>query len=67
MIVISIALENKEFLYIDTEESILCLDQPRQYYLLIDEAELYHCKTKTTGSYVCTQSHAVMCSDWQEA
>jgi hypothetical protein len=66
LIAISIALGNKEFLYIDTEESILCLDRTRLYYLMIDEAELYHCKTTTTGSYVPTQSNAVMCSDWQE-
>ena len=65
-IAITIALENKKFLYIDGEESILCLDQVRQYYCMIEEAELYHCKTTMTQSYVCTQYHAVMCSDWQE-
>ena len=65
-IAISIALENEEFLYIDREESILCLDQVRQYYFMIEEAELYHCKTTMTLSYVCTQCRAVMCSDWQE-
>ena len=65
-IAISIALENKEFLYIDREESILWLDQVRQYYCMIEEAELYHCKTTMTRSYVCTHCHAVMCSDCQE-
>jgi hypothetical protein len=48
LIAVSIDLGNKEFLYIDTEESILCLDQTRQYYLMIDKVELYHCKTTTT-------------------
>jgi len=62
----SIVSENKEFLYIDTEQSILCLDQTRLYYLMIDEAEFYHCKTTKTIPYVSTQSHAVMYSDWQE-
>ena len=57
---------NKEYLYIDREESILCLGQTRLYYLMIVEAELCHCKTTTAGSYVCTQSHAVMFSYWQE-
>ena len=66
LIAISIPLGKKEFLYIDREESILCLDQNRLYYLMIVEAELCHCKTTTTGSCVRTQSHAVMCSDWQE-
>jgi len=66
LIFVSIALENKEFMYIDTEESILYLDKYRQHYLVIEEAELCHCKTTTTGSYVCTQSHAVMSRNWQE-
>ena len=35
--VVSIVLENKEFLYTDTEESILCVDQIRQYCLMVDE------------------------------
>ena len=63
---ISTVLENKKFLYIDREESILCLDQTRLYYFIIDEAELYHCKTTTTVPYVSTQSHAEMCSDGQD-
>jgi len=54
MIAISIVLENKGFLYIEREESILCLDQSRLYCLKIERAELYHCKTTTTGSYVFT-------------
>jgi hypothetical protein len=49
LIVISIALGNMEFLYIDREDSILCLDQTRQYYFMIDEAKLCHYKTTTTG------------------
>ena len=53
-------------LYIDREESILCLDQTRVHFFMKDEAEFYHCKTTTTGSYVCTKNHAVMCSDSQE-
>ena len=66
MIAISIALGNEEFLYIDREESILCLDQTGLYCMMMEEAELYYYKTATTESYVCTQSHAVLCSDWKE-
>jgi len=44
----TIALGNEYFLYIDREESILCFDQIKQNYLMVDETELYHCKTKTT-------------------
>jgi len=65
LIPITQGLENKEFIYNDLEEKILCLDQIWLYCLVIGEAKLYHCKTTTTGSYVCTQSDAVMCGDWQ--
>jgi len=53
LIPISIVFENKEFLYIEREESILCLDQTGLYYLMIYEAELYHCKITKAGWYVC--------------
>jgi hypothetical protein len=66
LIAVSIALGNEEFVYIDREESILCLDQTGLYCLIIEEAELYYYKTATTESYVCTKSHAELCSDWQE-
>jgi len=66
LIAILIILENKDFLYIEWAEIILCLDQTRLYCLMTEETELYHCKATTTGSYVLTQIQAVMCSDWQE-
>jgi hypothetical protein len=65
VILITIVLENKEFLYTDAEESIPCLDHTRLYYFVRYEAELYHCKTTTTELYVCTQSVA-MCRHSQE-
>jgi hypothetical protein len=37
MVPISVALEHKKFVCIDTEESILYLDQVRQYYFMTDE------------------------------
>jgi len=43
----------------------MCFDQIRLYYMMMEEAELYHCKTTTTGSYVCTQSRAVISRNWQ--
>ena len=60
------SIVKKKIMNNDIEESILCLDQIRHYYLMIEEEEMYHCKTTTTGSYECTQSHTAMCSDWQE-
>ena len=49
LIPISIILENKEFLYIVREESILCLDQTGLYSFMIYETELYHCKITKAG------------------
>jgi hypothetical protein len=60
LIAIPIVLENKKFPYIDTKESMLCLDQTRQCYFMIDEADLNHCKTTTSGLYVCKQSHVLI-------
>ena len=45
-------------------EAFLCIDTRNNN--IIDKAEMCHCKTTTTESYVCTQSYVVMCSDWQE-
>jgi hypothetical protein len=42
LIAVNIALENKEFLYIDT-----------RIYTIIDKAGLYHCNTTTNESHVC--------------
>ena len=48
LIVISRALGNEEFLYIEKKDSILCLDQVWLYCLLVEEEKLCHCKTTTT-------------------
>ena len=47
-----------------TENSQYCVF--RRDYFMIEQTELYHCKTTTTGSYVYKQSHAVLYSCWQE-
>jgi len=49
LIVLSTDLENVEFPYIDIRINIIT-----------ESVELYHCKSTTAGSCVCTQSHAVM-------
>jgi hypothetical protein len=40
MIPIPVTLKPNTFLYIETVESILCLDQARQFYLMLTEDEL---------------------------
>ena len=64
---IPVALDLNKFLYIDTAESMLCLDQARQYYLMLTEDELRQCKTKDSNSYVCKQKHPLMSSHVHES
>jgi hypothetical protein len=66
MIPISMELEHKRFLYINTDESILCLDQTRQYYFMLNE-DLNHCKVTIAGSYLCKQRHPLMSSHSRES
>jgi hypothetical protein len=66
LIAISIAMEDKEFKYIDAEESIMCLDWTRQDCLLIDKTEVSRSKTTTRDLYVCTKNNASMTSQSQE-
>jgi len=54
-IALTIYLEHEEFLYIDTRINII-----------LDNAELCHCKSTRAGSCVCTHIHAVMSWDSQE-
>jgi hypothetical protein len=44
MVPIPIPLGNNKFMYIKTDESVLCLDQTRQYYFEINNNELNNCK-----------------------
>ena len=56
---ITIVLENKDVLYIDTEKSILYLYLTKQYCSMLDKAQMYYSKSTTTGPYISTQKHAV--------
>ena len=57
---ISIALENKEVLYIDTEGSILYLDLTKHYRSMLDKAQMNFFKTTKTGPFVSTQNRALI-------
>jgi hypothetical protein len=67
MIPIPIHLETTKFVYINTEESILCIDQIRQYYFMMTKEELARCKTTDASSYICKQEHPLMSSHSQES
>lgn len=67
MIPIPIALGQGKFLYINTEESILCLDQARQYYFTTNEIDLKLCKVINTETYICRQRHPLLSSHLLES
>jgi hypothetical protein len=62
MIPTPVVLEPKKFLYIDTDESILRIDQTRQYYFMITNEELGQCKNTDTDSYICKQRNPLLSS-----
>ena len=55
IIPLHIDLEQGNFIYINTDNAVLCFDGARQYYILMDEAELEVCKTVSKGSQVCNK------------
>lgn len=67
MIPIPVVVENNKFVYINTDESILGLDQTRQYYFMLSEEELRNCKTTVAGSFICKQNHPLMSSHARES
>jgi hypothetical protein len=67
MIPIPVTLKPSTFLYIETVGSILCLDQARQFSLMLTEDELRQCKRKDSYSYVCKQNQPLLSSHSQES
>jgi hypothetical protein len=67
MIPIPVTLKSNTFTYIETGESILCLDQARQFYLMLNEDELRQCKKKDSNFYVCKQNQPMIFSHTQES
>ena len=54
MIPIPVPVDQEHFLYIDVRDSVLCLDQIKQYYFTMTDDELSKCKLAEPGRYVCT-------------
>jgi hypothetical protein len=66
MISITTPLSNNKFVF-NTDESILCLDQTRQYYFEINDKELKDCKNLDSRTYICKQKHPLLSSHLQES
>jgi hypothetical protein len=64
---IPIPLGNNKFMYINTDESILCLDQTRKYYFKMNAEELDNCKHLDARTYICKQKHPLLSSYLQES
>ena len=60
MIPIPVPVDQEHFLYIDMRESLLCLDQTKQYYFTMTDDELSRCKWAEPGRYVRTPAHAAV-------
>jgi len=60
MIPISVPVDQEHFLYIHVRDSVLCLDQNRQYYFTMQEGALAKCKLAEPGRYVCTHQRTLL-------
>ena len=57
MIPVHILLGQGNFIHINTDKAVLFFYTARQYYFMMDTAELALCKTVSKGSYVRKQKH----------
>jgi hypothetical protein len=60
------SLENNKFVNIETGNSILHIEQSRQYYFTTNQDELVHCKTLELQFFVCKQRRPLLSSHMQE-
>jgi len=60
MFPIPVPVDQVHFLYIDVRDSVLCLDQTRQYYFTMQEGELAKCNLAEPGRYLCTNQSTVL-------
>jgi hypothetical protein len=59
MIPIPVPIDQEHFLYIDIRDSVLCLDQSKQYYFTMTDGELSKCKLAEPSRYVCKHSRTM--------
>jgi nucleoside diphosphate kinase len=66
LVPVPILIKPDKLVYIRTENSILCIDNTRQYYYFSSEQELKMCKETTPQRYVCKQSKPLLSSLMQD-
>jgi hypothetical protein len=66
MVPIPVALRNGKFTYVNIDETNLCIDQTRQYYFGMSNAEINNCKGIDGQTRLCKQQHPLLSSHLQE-
>jgi hypothetical protein len=66
LIPIPIAIEKNKFIYLETENKLLYVDQIRQYYFSTGREELRRCKALEPNKYICKQNKPLLNSHMQE-
>ena len=56
----SCASRSRIFFYIDVQDSVLCLDQTKQYYFTMTDDELAKGKSVASGRYVSTHQRTLL-------
>jgi hypothetical protein len=67
LIPLPVAIGQNKFIYIETENKLLYVDQTRQYYFMTDREELRRCKAIEPTRYICKQTRPLLSSHMQEA
>jgi hypothetical protein len=62
-----VKIEVSKFVYTEPRSNVLCIDQTRQYYFLIDREKLRLCKLAQANFYLCKQSQPLLNSHMQES
>ena len=60
VIPIPVRIDPEKFAYIDVGESVLCIDQAKQYYFSMTESQLAECKVMKPGQYVCKHQRTLL-------
>jgi hypothetical protein len=60
MIPLPVPVDQEHFLYIDVKDSVLCLDQSKQYYFTMTDAELPKCKLAELDYHVYTYQRTLL-------
>jgi hypothetical protein len=62
-----VMIGQSKFMYIETDNKLLYVEQARQYYYMTDRDELRRCKTTELNKYICKQTQPLLNSHMQES